>query len=168
MMTKIFMLQRQKNISVVVCCPSFWDVDGYLRRHRIDTMIRIMKQGKYMAYLPKAISIINDVGYRKKKLSAIRLPSGSFWYGSFRKILPKLITREDYLKRKEQHLEDFLNDIEMDFQTVKMIPAHRVAHELSLTPTQMRKRIDKGTIKAKKIGAKWFISKEEYDNLLRI
>ena len=168
MMTKLFMLQRQKNISVVVCCPSYWDVDTYLRRHRINTLIRVIKQGKYQAYLPRAINIINDIGYRKKKISSMRLPSGSFWHGDFRKVFPKCIDRDVYLQRKKEHLDKFINSIDIDFQTIKMIPAHKVARELTLSPKQMRKRILKGTIKAKKIGAKWFISKEEYDNLLRI
>ncbi len=119
LMTKIFMLQRQKNVSVILCCPSFWDIDAYLRRHRVNTMIRIYKQGHYMGYLPKALRIINEVGYRKKPLTMIKLPSESFWHGTFRKIFPKSIERSVYLSQKKKHLDTFLDTIEEDFKRIQ-------------------------------------------------
>ncbi len=109
--TKLFMIQRQKNISVIVCCPSFWDVDPYIRRHRINTMIRIISQGKYMGYLPRAVNIINELGYRKKPLTTIKFPTGSFWYGWFSKRLPKSLDRNKYLAKKAKHLDDFLREL---------------------------------------------------------
>lgn len=165
-MIKIFMLQRQKNISVVVCCPSFWDVDQYIRNHRINTLIRIMDQGKYMGYLPRSIKILNEVGYNKKKISNIKLPNGHFWHGHFNKNLPSNINREAYLKKKEANLERFLEKIDKNIETVKFRPAYKVAKQLGLTTQQMDKRLAEGTIKGKKIGATWFIPTDEYDKLM--
>jgi len=109
---RLFMLQRQKNFNVIVVCPSFYDIDTYVRKHRVNTLIRVINQGDYMGYLPKAISIINEVGYRKKPLSAIKIPNGQFWYGTFTKPFPKYLKRDDYVLKKGNHLEDFLKNID--------------------------------------------------------
>lgn len=164
-LTKLFMLQRQKNISCFVVCPSFWDIDTYIRRHRINTLIRVIKQGQYMGMLRKSIDIINEVGYRKKPLTHIKLPNGFFWHGYFAKQFPKQISREAYLKRKQEHLNEFLDSLDKD--EFEFMPAIDVAKRLSITPKQMRWIIAQGNIKAKKVGRKWFIPKLEVDKALK-
>lgn len=166
-MVKLFMLQRQMNVSVIACCPSFWDIDTYLRRHRINTLIRLISPGAYCGYLPKAVSIINELGYSKKPLTKIRVPNGSFWHGKFNKRFPKCIDRAQYLKDKRAHLDNYINSLEFDFGVPKMILASKAAKEMGLSSSQMIKRIQKGTITAKKIGARYFISRETYEDLLR-
>ena len=110
-LTKLFMLQRQKNIGCVVCCPSFWDIDSYIRRHRVNTLIRVFSHGHYMGMFKKCIEIINEVGYRRKPLTRIKLPSGYFWHGYFNKELPKIMNKKEYLKRKTAHFNKFINGL---------------------------------------------------------
>lgn len=160
-MTKIYMLQRQKNVSVVVCCPSFWDIDTYLRRHRVNTLLRITKQGEYFGYLPKAIKIINDVGYRKKDLSKIRVPNGSFWTGKFRREFPKTINREDYLKKKGNHLDTFLSDIEKDFNKTKLISTRKYGELTGSTADSVWDKIKYGSLQGTKIGGRWYLKPPE-------
>jgi len=170
-MTKLFMLQRQKNVSVVVCCPSFWDVDAYIRRHRVNTLIRIYKQGEYQGMLKKCIDIINQVGYRKKPLTQIKLPLGYWWYGNFRKTFPYSIDVQKYLIKKREHLETFLDDLEEDMglkKDFKIIPAAKVAKEMCITNVALSEKIRNGTVVAKKIGRAWYIPKEEYLRLTEI
>ncbi len=142
LMVKIFMLQRQKNVSVILCCPSFWDIDTYLRRHRVNTMIRVYKQGHYMGYLLKAINIINDIGYRKRPLTQIKLPSESFWHGTFRKGFPKSVNRDAYLKKKDTHLEKFLESIEEDIQKAQETIKKRRRPTKSLEKTGLKGDLD--------------------------
>jgi len=130
-------------------------------------MIRVTEQGKFMGYLPKAIGIVNSLQRSKKKLSSIKLPTGSFWYGDFRKPLPKTINREDYIDRKTTHFDSFLDGLIEDMDTAKMVPASKVAKDLSLTANGINKRIQKGIIQAKKIGGRWFVTVEERERLLK-
>lgn len=138
-MTKLFMLQRQKNLSIIVCCPSFWDVDPYIRRHRINTMIRIIDHGHYMGYLPKAIKIINEVGYRKKPLTTIKFPTGSFWYGTFNKKLPASLDRVAYLAKKAKHLDNFLKELSKSgvIETNDQSPLSKPNENLNVKPLLM-------------------------------
>ena len=165
-LNKLFMLQRQKNISVILCCPSYFNIDSYIRTHRINTLIRVIDQGNYAGYMSKAIEIINTLQSTKKKISQMRLPSGSFWHGSFRKKFPSSVDLQEYLSRKGDNLNDYLNQI--DTSSFAFMPIKQLADKLSLTGNQVIKLIQSNTIKAKKIGKKWFVSKEEYDRVLNI
>jgi len=165
-MTKLFMLQRQKNVSVIVVCPSMWNIDTYIRQHRINTLIRVWKQGHYYGYLPRAIDIINTLQHTKKKISSMKLPNGSWWTGHFRKCFPTSIDLTEYLKKKRQNFEDFANGL--DTSTFELIPAKALANKLSINTKQMMYLIKKKEIKAKQVGNKWFISKEEHDRVLNV
>jgi gluconate kinase len=165
-MTKLFMLQRQKNVSVIVVCPSLWNIDSYIRNHRVNTLIRVWKQGHYMGYLPRAIGIINTLQQTKKQISAMKLPNGSFWHGCFRKKFPKSIDLKQYLKKKRQNFEDFADSL--DTKAFEFVPIKQLANKLSINSRQINFLVDKGEIKVKKIGTKLFVSKEEYNRVLNI
>lgn len=165
-MNKIFMLQRQKNISILLCCPSYFNIDSYIRSNRINTMIRVIKQGDYAGYNPRAIEIINTLQSTKKKISQMKLPSGSFWHGSFRKKFPACVNLQEYLNRKTDNLDDFLNSI--DTTSFDFMPIKQLANRLSITGKQVINLINNNEVKAKKIGKKWFVSKEEYNRVLNI
>lgn len=159
--TKLFMLQRQKNLVVIVNCPSYWDIDAYIRRHRISTLIRVIEQGKYCGYIQRAIDIINELS-RKIPLTKIRFPNGSFWHGSFNKPFPRSIDREAYLKKKKEHLEEYMNSIDVQ----RWVPTSKLATALSLDTGQIDDRLRRGVINGKKIGNRWFITAEDYRKLI--
>jgi len=165
-LNKLFMLQRQKNVSVILCCPSYFNIDSYIRTHRINTLIRVIQQGDYAGYNPKAIEIINVLQHTKKKISQMKLPSGSFWHGSFRKKFPACVDLQDYLSRKGDNLNDFLDKI--DTTAFDFMPIKQLASKLSITGKQVINLINNNEVKAKKIGKKWFISKDEYNRILNI
>ena len=171
-MNQLFMLQRQSNISVLLCCPDFFSIDSYIRKNRINSLLRVTEQGHYVGYNVKAIDIINTLQSTKKKISQMKLPNGSFWHGCFRRKFPPCINQAEYIRRKKENYHAFLDkwddentDEEGDF---KFVPIKKLAIQLSLTGNQVIKLIESNTIKAKKIGKKWFVSKDEYNRVLDI
>jgi len=165
-MNHLFMLQRQSNISVILCCPAFFNIDSYIRTNRINSLFRVTEQGHYVGYLTKAIDIINSLQSTKKKISQMKLPSGSFWHGCFRKKFPKCIDLKEYLRRKKQNYVQFLDGIDTD--DFEYMPIKRLADKLSIDNEQLINLIEHNEIKAKKIGKKWFVSKDEYKRVLDI
>lgn len=169
---KLFQLQRQKNQFIVAICPDYWSIDAYIRRHRINTLIRIIEPGKYVGYVEEGIKIINEAGANKKlSLSQIRVRDGLFWHGYFRKKWPNNIDRTKYLDNKSRHLEEYLEDLSSNIQTKpteqKMFLLREIAKEIGIQPKDVRYLVRKGTIKAEKIGERYFVTKEERERLLK-
>lgn len=90
---KILMAIRMKNLFVVVCIPSFWKIDDYIRTHRARALFRVPCRGRVMIYGRKKLrrAYKNKVTHRWK----IR---GKPAKDSFKKISgPEW---EEYLKKK--------------------------------------------------------------------
>ena|SRR3990167_4022566 len=169
-MVKILMTIRAKSFFIVIACPSYKDLDRYLREHRVAMLIDIRQRGEYIAFFDDAIRIINENLPNKKRISAITVPNGTFWQGSFRKDFPKTIDYSQYEAKKLIHIDSFLDSIEKDLDeedSFKMIPAVDLAKQLHILPERMREFIKNKTINAVKVDRSWFIPKKEVDKLLQ-
>jgi len=170
-MVKIFMTIRRKALFVVICCPSYANLDSYIRNHRASLLLHITKRGHYTGFFGKAIEKINREIGRMKSISAIKCPSEFFWYGYYNKGFPGTLDYDSYLENKDSHIDSQLEQMEVDAEereaihTPKYKLSSRVGTELGLSPAQMLRRINKGTINAKKIGSRWFISLKERHRL---
>lgn len=171
-MIKIFMTIRRKSLLCVICCPSYQDLDRYIRDHRVSLLINITSRGKYIAIHGSGLKKVNrDIG-KTKSISAIQLPDGYFWNGYFNKSFPATVDYDAYLSKKDSHIDDSLAQMEEEASqreksyVPKMIPSTKVARELGLTSEQLRYRIIRNTVSAKKIGNHWFVPKEEYERLI--
>jgi hypothetical protein len=112
-MVKTFMIQRMLMIHVVICIPNYWDLDVFIRTHRINTLILIKERGEYKCAMGNAIKIINNAGKkdRNKPLIAVCLPYGSFFEGHCSDSFPDTINKDEYANKKLKYLIGSLKEL---------------------------------------------------------
>lgn len=172
LLAKLFMISRQKNVCVIINIPNFHLLDSYIRDHRTDTLLAIKKRGRYTAFTGKAIGIISRIGHQQKQVFGIRVPNGTFWDGQNRKMLPATVDLQAYLKKKAEHLQTFMDDMNEETKVEKAaddyVLIRQASDAIGLTPKQFHHRIEKGTIPAKKILGRWYITKKLYHELINL
>lgn len=166
MFTKTFMVMRQKNLFVCVCIPNFFVLDTYVRDHRVTTWFDISKRGLYTAYFGIALKKLSRDGQKYKNIVGIKKPVGYWWQGKFNKSFPNTLSKEEYVERKEKHMDKWLGELDEDFADVKLVPITQIAREISISQGTVREWVKEGKIEGKKVGGKWYITKEAYKKLI--
>lgn len=67
---KLLTFCRQYNLFICICSPSFFIIDQYIRQHRVKSVSRILKRGRFALYNYKKIKKI----YRDKFTGKIYYP----------------------------------------------------------------------------------------------
>jgi hypothetical protein len=140
-MVKTFMIQRMLMIHVVICIPNYWDLDVFIRTHRINTLILIKERGEYKCAMGKAIKIINQVGKRdrSKTLISITLPYGSFFEGCCSDSFPNTIDKGEYTDKKLKYLISSLKELNRHSKESKESKKEREEEELIFDITNTTK-----------------------------
>ena len=167
-LAKTFMVQRFLNANVSICIPYYWGLDTMIRQHRIKTLIIIKERGKYECIVGKGIKILNERGKRDKdkELWRIPIPYGLFWEGDFSKPFPRTISKDDYEKYKSKHIKKFLDDAQLEAQSVKMIKVGKLEKEFGISRETIIKEIKNEKIGGRKIGNQWFVTEKAYKQLI--
>ncbi len=169
MLAKTFMIQRFLCVCTIICIPYYWNLDKLVRQHRVNTLITVKKRGYYFTVVGKGISILNKLGMKSpdKNLWAIPIPYGLFWEGVFRKPFPNTLDEGKYNKRKLNYINDFLIEAKTDAKAMNMIKIDKLEKEYDIPQSEMIKSIKNGEIDGKKIGNSYFITKKEWQKIMR-
>jgi len=106
---KILMAIRMKNLFVVICIPSFWKIDEYIRNHRARALFRVPCRGRVMIYGRRKLRR----AFKNKKTHRWKIP-GKPAKDSFKKLTGK--EWEEYLKKKRDFVGGILKT--KDFLTI--------------------------------------------------
>jgi len=168
-MIKLIMAIRKKCFFIVICCPSYKDLDSYIRNHRVAMLFDIRERGKFQAYIGDALAYVNQFIQQKKRISEIKVDMKHSWYGSFRVNKPPTIDDDEYEKKKDTHIEGFIDKLQKNLKeedSFDMLPITQVATKLRITTKTLRRYINKGTLNGKQIGNRWYITKSDYNKLI--
>ena len=165
LLQKCFMVQRRKNLNVVICVPNFFILDSIVRDHRTDLILQIKNRGKYRGIIESGIKRVSRDGYKFKEVLSVRIRQDCFWDGDFNKQFPQDFDYKKYIALKDNHIALFLDKAEEEVFDIKMIPASRVAKEISCSSVKIKNMIEKGLIGGKKIGGLWYVDKKSYKKL---
>lgn len=172
MLDKLSVIMRQFNLCVGICMTDFLLLRRHFRNTRINTMIHLTKRGKYRIITGKGIDAVRQqIRNKNGNMSAIRMPNGTFYDGYFSKAIPELndINEESYLAGKHKNAEKFVKEIEEMASEVKQVKEGKymslkeAAKSLSICTKTVKSRIKDGTLKGKKIGSKWCVSKDSVE-----
>ena len=159
MLTKAFMVSGLKNICIILCIPDFFSLDSYVRMHRINLLLYVVKRGRYLSYSKKRAKGISLKGSKMKNVRVVK----SLDYGWFPKQFPKEL-EEAYRKKERAYKFSFIGSIkdnlEGNYNTSKF--AEITGYNLK---TVMRWIEDK-KINAKKVGGRWWIPKQEAEKIV--
>lgn len=165
-LAKSFFVQRVLKFFVIVNIPNFHMLDSVVRMHRVRTLIEVKQRGKYRAHVGAAIKIISEKGAKKKDVLSVRIPSGTFWDGDFRKDFPQMIDSLEYEKHKLKGIDNMITTLKGEGVTAKFIPASQVARELNISQEAARNNVKKGLWSGKQIGARFYVRKDAYNDLI--
>lgn len=166
-MLKIFSIMRAKNLHVCICIPNFFTIDSYVRDHRVNSLFFVNDRGKLTVYVDKAIRIISKEGSRFKQVLGIRVPHGTFFYADFNSRFPVIndITGESYRRFKAENIDRFLAEAEKEandlVKTKSLITVAEYGKMISMERRTIIKNIEKGILKGRRIGKKWFVDASE-------
>jgi hypothetical protein len=161
----ILLLQemRQAGLCVIMNLPYFRGLSKYLREHRIDSLFLVLSRGK-MKYLNKqAIGIVNEVTTKVKNMqpNSVTLPSGTFYHGSFSKVLPSCIDEQEYVKLKDSNFYDFVRSKREDLEKEEKQKTNKdfvdVNGAMQIIPAsarQLYRMASDGTIESMNVGRK--------------
>lgn len=168
-LSKAFFTQRFLNCHVILAIPNFFMLDSIVREHRVRTLISILSKGHYKGITGAGINVINQNGTKyHKQINSIPIPDGHFWTGNFNKPFPNNIDQAEYDKHKLSNIKSFLDTAQEESLGIKMISATKVAKEIGVASDTIVNGIKKGAYEGKKIGDKWFITKQQYDKLMTV
>ena len=178
MITKLFSIMRQKNIHIAIAVPNFFNLDTYVREHRVNTLLHISTVGKYMGLNKRGILYCNDQAKRLKNPSAIRYKEGMSWRGYWNKEnkqgdkFPVIndLNHVVYKDLKAKHMDGFLEEF-ISFAEKSNTPKNKLfvsTKEFSQITGANQDNIGKllleGKLKGKKIGSKWFVDRIELES----
>jgi len=164
---KTFMIMRQKYLCVILCLPSFFMIDNYIRDHRTDCLIHLYSRGKYGFYNRDRVKSLSIKASKYKNHNAI-FPS---FKGYFNKDWAKQVSREAYDKMKSDHMNVFIDSIdssdplhlkqEPQLEIPDMVLLSKFSEKSGINTRILRYKIVKGEIKATKIGKRWYLTMDE-------
>lgn len=159
MLTKAFMVSGIKNIAIILCIPSYWSLDSYIRNHRIDLLFHIPLRGKFKAYSTRRAKQLSIIGAKWKSMSKVK-PNV---YGNFNKSWPDQELHTEYLKKEAKFKHGFIKDlrrgIEGYYSTTKFCEV------TGYTIVTVYNWIKEKKIVAKRVGKRWFIPKTEAERI---
>lgn len=161
MLTKAFMISGLKNICIILCIPSYFSLDSYIRTHRIDLLLFIPKRGYLKAYSSKRAKEISLRGSKMKMMEVVRAND----VGWFPKVWPDKQMEAEYKIKEREYKFNFIKDLKKNIEgyytTGKF--CQLTGYDLQTIYRWIR---DKKLI-AKRVGKKWFIPKSEADRIVQ-
>ncbi len=162
LLTKAFMIIRQKNLFVCIVLPSFFMLDSYIRNHRINSLLYCYKRGKFRAYNRKYAKVISIKGMKYKDYNVVH-GNKAVW-GHFNKPFPSEELRKQYLVKKNKYVNSFLKNMESEREGFyKVIKFSEITGYSLIT---IKRWIKSNKIKYKKIGGHIFIPKIEVERVV--
>lgn len=159
-LVKAFMISGLKNVCIILCIPSFFLLDSYIRNHRVDLLFYIPKRGKFKVYSSKRAKLISILGAPTKSMNVTK----ANLKGWFLKQYPERLEKE-FRRRERQFKFGFIKDIKRDMDGY--YKTFRFAEVTGLTIENIYKLIERKQLIAKKIGRSWFIPKTEAEKITR-
>lgn len=158
-LTKAFMVSGMMNIGIILCLPSFFNLDTYIRTHRVDLLLLVPVRAKIKAYSHKRARIIALKGAKEKSYTVTK-PITVGWFRKYNQddALYKLY-REKEMKFKTGYIGSIQDTIS------GMISTTKFAELLGVTVTTVYRYIRDKKIKARKVGKKYFIPKAELERM---
>jgi len=106
-LVQILSVIRQKNIILIIVCPSFFEMNKYIAVHRTKCLIHVytkgFQRGRFLYFDQQKKRLLYELG--KQKHNSYGVVQGSF-YGRFSDFKPDFL--DDYLKTKEKSLMEAL------------------------------------------------------------
>lgn len=158
---KLLTVCRQLRLHLIVCVPSFWAVDSYVRQHRASTLLLVRKRGSYVGYNRGGIKIITAVGSSKKSILKIKTPDGTMWGGHFNKQFPIIndLNEDAYKKIKSDHMKQYLHDLRAESGSEYMLIS-QFQKRFPLSRKALIAMVERGDLAGRKLGKKWFIHRD--------
>ncbi len=160
MLTKAFMVSGLKNVCIILCIPSFFSLDSYIRNHRIDLLFYVPKRGKFKVYSTKRAKIIGIKGAKYKKMEVVK----ANLKGWFTKQFP-ISLEEAYRQKERKYKFAFIRDVKRNIEG--NYTTNKFAEVTGYSLRQIMRWIDDKKIKAKKYGGRWLIPKHEAERIVR-
>lgn len=159
-LVQIVQLMRQLRLCTIICIPTFEQLDGYIRRHRIDTLIEVLPNFRYRCVnSPHVISYINNEIRKGFKLSSVQLKSHYRFLGYFNKDFPIVpnMNWDDYevLKRDQfkQYAEKVLGTMrDEDGEEKTYLTPGKAAKMIGVSRETIVRMVKNGKIEGLKVG----------------
>lgn len=166
---KVIAQCRQANQLIIVCVPKYSTIDGYIREHRVNGLMRITKQGCFIHYNRKGALEVHEKMKKGIPIEKINVNDKYYYRGNWNKYLPEIndISYSQYESDKNKNYDEFINTVmKQEKDTVIESPFLSVNEFIGMTKMKRDTVYDfikKGKIEAKQYGKKWYIFK---DNVL--
>jgi hypothetical protein len=157
-LVKAFMISGLKNVCIILCIPSFFLLDSYIRNHRVDLLFHIPKRGKFKVYSARRAKLISILGSKTKSMNVTK----ANLKGWFLKQYPERLEKEFRIKERKFKF-GYLKDVKRDMEGYYKL--YKFAEITGLAVTQIYDLIKRKKIVAKKIGHRWFIPKAEAEKI---
>jgi excisionase family DNA binding protein len=162
-LTKAFMVSGIKNCGVIVCIPSFFLLDSYIRNHRVDVLIHIPKRGKFKAYSHRRAKMISLKGAKTQNMNVGIRPNDVGW---FPKKWPDETLEKEYREKEAKYKTAYLKDLKSNLEGY--MTTISFARSTGYNLRTIYRWIKAKKIKFKKVGKRWFIPKSEADRIVQI
>lgn len=96
---KLLTVMGERNLFVILCVPSFFIIDKYIREHRVSALIRVVARGRFKFYSRRRLK----AAFFNPKVKKFAWGDPSF-KDSFRKYVGKFW--EPYCEKKAKYLAD--------------------------------------------------------------
>ena len=159
-LVKAFMISGLKNVCRILCIPSFFLLDSYIRNHRVDLLFYIPKRGKFKVYSSKRAKLISIIGSPVKSMNVTK----ANLKGWFLKQYPVMLEKE-FRKRERKFKFGFIKDIKRDMEGY--YKSWKFAEVTGLSIENIYKLIERKQLVAKKIGSRWYIPKTEAEKITK-
>lgn len=182
---KLFTISRQLNLHIIICIPNFFILDTYLREHRVNSLFHITDRGKYKYFSEQVLSLVSVFGRKSKNVMSpdIKLNKG-FRYGWFNSYWPDSLgglTQDLYEERKTANMDEYLDDLQIAFEEMGesvtgkdrkdfsddegWVDVKTFGKFSSLHPNTIKRYINDGKLKGRKVGGKYMISRSEMNSV---
>jgi len=159
-LVKAFMISGLKNVCIILCLPSFFLLDSYIRNHRINLLFYIPSRGRFKVYSARRAKLISIIGSKTKTMSITK----ANLKGWFLKQYPERLEKEFRIKERKfkfNYIKDIKRDMEGYYKTYKFAEITGFSIKSILDMIRTKKII------AKKIMGKWFIPKTEAEKIVK-
>ena len=161
-LTKAFMVSGIKNVGVIVCIPSFFLLDSYIRNHRIDLLFAIPKRGRFMAYSYKRAKAISLKGAKTQNMNVGVRPNDIGW---FPKAWPDEELERAYREKEKKYKTGYLKDLQQNLEgyCTTTTFAKLTGYDLKTVYRWIKAK----RLLFKKVGKRWFIPKSEANRIVQ-
>ena len=174
-LTKLFTMMRITGMHIIICIPSFFILQKYVRQQRTKILFNVYERGKFRCYKRDAITKISSEGEKSQKIERVTIPYEWFYEGRCGPNLPKVIDDEEYEDRKGDNFKEFLSDLRTVLVKEKQqeekkskIKVAEVCRRVGLARPTVLQHINKGFLVAEKIDRDYYIDEKNFESYKKI